>query len=81
MPAEGRDCVARGMQAVGLQCVAREMPAEGRDCVARGLQAVGLRRVCSGNAGQRPGLRRSGYAGRRHAIDALLGECRVEVLA
>ena len=29
MPAEGRECVARGMQAVGLRCVARGMPAEG----------------------------------------------------
>jgi hypothetical protein len=47
-PAEGRDFVARGMQAVGLQCVARAMPAEGRDCVARGMQAVGMRCVARG---------------------------------
>jgi hypothetical protein len=46
--AEGRDCVARGMQAVGLQCVARGMPADGRDCVARGMHAVGLRCVARG---------------------------------
>jgi hypothetical protein len=36
---------------------------------------------CSGNSGRRPASRGSGYAGRRPAIDALLGECRVEVLA
>ena len=40
MPAEGRDCVDRCLQAVGLRCVARGVPAEDRDCVARGLQAV-----------------------------------------
>jgi hypothetical protein len=45
MAAQDRDCVARGMQAVGLQCVAPGMPAEGRNCVARGKQAVGLRCV------------------------------------
>jgi hypothetical protein len=39
------DCIARDMQAVGLQCVAWGMPAEGRDCVARGLRAVGLQCV------------------------------------
>jgi hypothetical protein len=79
-PELGGDCITRGMQAVGLRCVARGVPAEGRDCVARGLQVVCLRcvargmpaeggllaaeggRCCSGSAGRRPGLRRSGFA-------------------
>jgi hypothetical protein len=54
------DCVARGMQAVGLQCVARGVPGKGRDCVAR--SSAGRRHAmrCSVNAGQRPGMRRSG---------------------
>ena len=48
MPAEGRDCVARGMQAVGLRCVARGVPADSRDCVARGMQAIGAQCVGRG---------------------------------
>ena len=50
-PELGGDCVARGMHAVGLRCVARGVPAKGRDCVARGMQAVGLRCVARGMAG------------------------------
>jgi hypothetical protein len=46
VPAERRDCVARGMQAVGLQCFARAMPAEARDCVARGMQGPAEGRDC-----------------------------------
>ncbi len=70
--AEGVECVARAMRAVGLNCVARagnathgQQSAVGAICVARASARRRRAMRRSGNAGRRPKLRCS--AGKRYA--------------
>jgi len=79
MPAEGPECVALGMQAVGLRYIARECRPK---AVFRPPKAVFRRRRRSsllGKAGRRPGMRRSGL--QAAGLRCVARECRFEVLA